>query len=119
MYTCDSQFLVPNTFRFENCLLKMEEFKWSQQETTNTLEQLNDKLVSLKKVIKEWRKERIGDVHIQEEVCMDRPTNRNKENNQFGGIYLKNTERTLPANRYIKGGNMETESKKTMDSKRR
>jgi hypothetical protein len=43
--------------------------------------------------------------------CMDRQTNRNKENNQFRGICLKNTERALPANRYNKRGNMETEGK--------
>jgi hypothetical protein len=45
--------------------------------------------------------------------CMDKQTNRNKENNQFRGICLKNTERALPANHYNKRGNMETEGKKT------
>jgi hypothetical protein len=55
----------------------MEDFRelvastWNQQGSVATPEQLNNKLTTLKRAIKYWKRKRIGDIHLQEEICKE------------------------------------------------
>jgi exonuclease III len=72
--TCSTTFPLPNTFRFEIFWLKLPEFKdlvhasWDRTTLVENPYMLQQKMIKLRKSIRQWKKNRVGNLTYQKKV---------------------------------------------------
>lgn len=75
--TCSSFIALPNTFKFENYWLKLEEFDhlilttWANMPLAIAPQELTKKLTKVRQEIRIWRDNKIENITSQKEVCKE------------------------------------------------
>jgi hypothetical protein len=104
--TCSTKFSLPNTFQFENYWLRLIDFialvqnSWTQSATSRNPIELNNKLIKLRQKIITWKKEKLGDVNSQEEICKSVLAWLDKQQDMRQLSYLESLMKTLLIDRY-------------------